>query len=113
MTTVSYRCTNCLDHSVTRDYDVSHLSRACDACDDFGRFVHEGVLAKYREFEDSPPADFAWSQLERMEKFVVAEGLVRQGKTLDDYGVRSEENGDAGVDEDGASDDERNGETPS
>lgn len=89
MTTVTYRCSNCFDHTVTRDYDVSHLSVSCDACGEFARFVHTDVLAKFQEFEATPPADLDWERLELIEKFMVAEGIVRQGKTLEDFGTRS------------------------
>lgn len=89
VTTVSYRCSNCFEHTVTRDYDVSHLSVSCDACGEFARFVHTDVLDKVQEFEASPPADLDWERLDRIEKFVVAEGIVRQGKTLEDYDTRS------------------------
>ena len=87
MTTVSYRCSDCLDHAVSREYDVSNLSMSCPSCGEFARFVHGDVLARFREFEESPPANLDWERLDRLEKFVIAEGLVRRGKTLDDYDV--------------------------
>ena len=95
MTTVSYRCADCLDHVVSREYDVSHLSMSCPSCGEFARFVHGGVLETFREFEESPPSDLDWDRLEKLEKFVIAEGLVRQGKTLDDYDVESGGSGEA------------------
>jgi hypothetical protein len=85
--TVQYHCLNCLDSTVTRDYDVSHLSRTCDDCGEFGRFLNEAVLEKFRAFEDSPPADFAWERLDRMEKYLVAERVVRGGHVIDDFSV--------------------------
>ena len=85
--TYTYRCLDCLDHTITRDFDVSHLSVTCDACGEFARFVHEGVYEQYEDFEDSPPADFAWGELSRLQKFMVAEGLVRSGKSLDDFDI--------------------------
>lgn len=94
MPTVSYRCSSCLEHTLTRDFNVSHLSVKCPACEEFARFVHEGVLDQYEAFEESPPADLDWGRLGRMEKFVVAEGLVRQGKTLADYDVESHDDAD-------------------
>ncbi|QSG07918.1 FmdB family zinc ribbon protein [Halapricum desulfuricans] len=87
MPTVTYRCTNCLDHTLTREYDVSHFSIRCPNCGEFARFVHGGVLEQYEAFEESPPAELDWGRLGRMEKLVVAEKLVRQGKTLDDFEV--------------------------
>lgn len=94
MPSVSYRCSACFDHTLTREFDVSHLSVQCPNCGEFARFVHEGVLEQYEAFEESPPADLDWERLGRMEKFVVAEGLVRQGKTLDDYDVAVHEEGE-------------------
>lgn len=90
MSDTVYRCLNCLDHTITREYGVSHLSVTCEACGEFGRFVHQGVYDQYRAFEESPPPDFPWSELDRMRKFVVAEGLVRSGKSLDDFEVDTE-----------------------
>lgn len=88
----TYRCSNCLDHTVTRAYDVSHISIKCPSCGEFARFLHTGVLEQYRKFEDSPPTDLDWERLDKIEKFVVAEGLVRQGRTLEDYDIESTAN---------------------
>lgn len=87
MPTVSYRCSECFDHTLTREFDVSHLSVRCPNCGEFARFVHEGVIEQYETFEESPPADLDWERLDQMEKFFVAERIVRQGKTLDDFDV--------------------------
>lgn len=91
MTTVSYRCSDCLDHTVRREYDVSHLSMSCPSCGEFARFVHGDVLDTFREFEEASPTGLDWDRLSRLEKFAIAEGLVRRGKTLDDYDVTSAE----------------------
>ena len=96
MTTVSYRCSDCLDHVVSREYDVSNLSMSCPSCGEFARFVHGDVLDRFREFEASPPSDFGWERLDRLEKFVIAEGLVRRGKSLDDYDVAAAEADESG-----------------
>jgi hypothetical protein len=93
VSSTTYRCLNCLERAVTRGFDVSHLSRTCDICGTFGRFVHQGVYDQYREFEASPPEEIAWTELDRMRKFVVAEGLVRSGKTLADFEVTVEPSG--------------------
>ena len=85
--TRTYRCLNCLEHTVEREYDVSHISRTCDACGEFGRFVHDGVYAKYEDFEESPPEDVDWDRLTRTQKMRIAERIVRAGKTLDDFDV--------------------------
>lgn len=87
MPTVAYRCSNCLEHTLTRSFDVSHLSIRCENCGEFARFVHEGVLDQYETFEESPPEDLNWERLDRTEKLFVAERIVRQGKTLDDFDV--------------------------
>jgi len=83
----TYRCSSCFEQTLTRVYDVSHLSIRCPNCGEFARFVHEGVLEQYEALEESPPEEFDWERLDRMEKFVVAEKLVRQGNTLDDFEV--------------------------
>ncbi len=87
MPTVTYHCTSCFEQTLTREYDVSHFSVTCPSCGEFARFVHGAVLAKVEEFEESPPDDLDWERLDRMEQFVVAEKLVRQGNTLDDFEV--------------------------
>jgi hypothetical protein len=83
---------NCLDNDVTREFDVSHLSRTCDSCGEFGRFVNGAVLDQFDRFENDPPASLDWDRLDRPKKLVVAERLVRHGHTLDDFEV--EVNGD-------------------
>jgi len=87
MLPVAYRCSNCLEHTLTREFDVSHFSVKCPKCGEFARFIHEGVFDQYEAFEASPPEDLDWGRLGRLEKFIVAEGIARQGKTMDDYDV--------------------------
>lgn len=111
--TVEYHCLNCLDNTVSRDFDVSHLSVTCDACGEFGRFVNGHVLAKFREFEESPPDDLDWERLDRMEKFLVAERIVRKGHSLEDFEIEvSDDDADetAGERENGQTADEETGE---
>ncbi|AQL42748.1 hypothetical protein BV210_08510 [Halorientalis sp. IM1011] len=86
----AYRCSNCLDDDVTREFDVSHLSRTCDACGEFGRFVNAAVLDQFDRFEADPPADLDWDRLDRPKKLVVAERLVRHGNTLDDFEIEAD-----------------------
>lgn len=88
----AYRCQNCLDNDVTRTFDVSHLSRTCESCGEFARFVNETVMAQFERFEADPPEEFDWNHLDRPKKLFVAERLVRHGHTLDDFDV--EVNGD-------------------
>lgn len=107
--TVEYHCLNCLDNTITREFDVSHLSMSCDECGEFGRFVNGNVLAKVNEFDDSPPEELDWDRLDRMEQFLVAERIVRKGHTLDDFEIErhDDEGDDAAADDsaDGAVDD--------
>jgi len=97
----AYRCLNCLEHTVDREFDASHLSVTCPNCGSFERFVNEAVFQRFEAFEASPPQSFDWEQLDRTEKFVVAERLVRSTKTLDDFEVIG---GEAGEGETGDSD---------
>ena len=83
----SYRCLNCLEHTVDREFNTSHLSVTCPTCGSFERFVNEAVFQQFQAFEESPPTKIDWERLDRMEKFVVSERLVRSTKTLDDFAV--------------------------
>lgn len=87
MSSRTYRCLNCLEHTVTREFNTSHLSVTCPNCDSFERFVNEGVFQQFKTFEESPPAELEWDRLDRTEKFVVCERLVRSTKTLADFEV--------------------------
>ena len=85
--TRAYRCLNCLEHTIDREFDTSHLSVTCPNCESFERFVNEAVFQQFEAYEASPPSEFDWNRLDRMEKLVVAERLVRSTKTLDDFEV--------------------------
>jgi hypothetical protein len=87
VTNREYRCLNCLEHTIDRAFDTSHLSMTCPTCDSFQRFVNEAVLEQFRAFEESPPSELEWTRLDRMEKLVVCERLVRSTKTIDDFAV--------------------------
>lgn len=87
MTEQAYRCVHCLDREVTRPFDVSHLSRTCETCGEFARFVNAAVLTQFEQFEADPPADLDWDRLDRTKKLFVAERLVRHGHTLDDFEI--------------------------
>jgi late competence protein required for DNA uptake (superfamily II DNA/RNA helicase) len=91
--TQTYRCLNCLDATVDRGYNVSHIKVTCEDCAEFGRFVHDGVYQQYQDFEDEPPDGLNWETLSRIEKFMVAEKMVREGKSIDDFEI--ERDGDA------------------
>lgn len=85
----TYRCLNCLDHAVTRAFDVSHVSLSCPACGEFERFVNSAVIEQFDAFEASPPSDLGWEELDRMEKFMVAERVARTDRTVDDFSVEA------------------------
>ncbi len=85
--TRAYRCLNCLEHTIEREFDTSHLSVTCPNCGSFERFINEAVFQQFEAFEASPPAEIDWNRLDRTEKLVIAERLVRSTKTLDDFKV--------------------------
>ena len=87
MSSRQYRCLSCLEHTLTRSFNAAHLSVTCPNCGSFERFVNEDVYQQYESFEASPPAELDWEQLDRVEKFVVCERLVRSTKTLADFEV--------------------------
>ena len=84
----TYRCLNCLEHTVSREFDTSHLSVTCPNCESFERFVNEAVYRQFQSFEESPPPELDWGRLDRMEKLIVAERLARSTKTIDDFDVK-------------------------
>ncbi|WP_280585647.1 hypothetical protein [Halorubrum sp. Boch-26] len=83
----TYRCLNCLEHTVSREFDTSHLSVTCPNCGSFERFVNDAVFQQFRAFEESPPVEIDWERLDRTEKLIVSERLVRSTKTLADFEV--------------------------
>ena len=85
--TRTYRCLRCLDHTLDREFNTSHLSVTCPSCESFERFVNEAVFQRFRTFEESPPDELAWERLDRTEKLVVADQLTRTTKTLADFDV--------------------------
>ena len=91
--TRTYRCLNCLERTIDREFDTSHLSVTCPNCESFERFVNEAAYQQFRAFEESPPDELDWERLERTEKLVVAERLARSTKTIEDFAV-VESNGD-------------------
>lgn len=84
---VTYRCLTCLEHTVTRAFDVSHLSVTCPTCESFERLVNERVVSQFEDFEDAPPAELDWDRLDRAEKLLVSERVARRGRSLDDIAV--------------------------
>ncbi|WP_302081491.1 hypothetical protein [Salinibaculum rarum] len=98
MPTTTYRCLDCRDETVDRDFNVSHIKQTCDACGAFSRFVHDGVYQQFTDFEATPPDDLDWERLGRMEKFIVAEKMVREGKTVADFEIESDAEGSVSAD---------------
>ena len=84
---VAYRCLNCLDHTITRTYSVSHLSVTCPECDSFQRFVNDGVYEQFQDFEADPPAELDWDRLDRREKLVISERVARRGTAVEDIAI--------------------------
>lgn len=84
----TYRCSNCLDQTLTRSYDVSHLSTTCEGCQEFSRFINEPIFDQFRAFEESPPDSLDWERLDRAEKFFVCDQLVREGREIEDFELR-------------------------
>ncbi len=72
---------------MSREFDTSHLSVTCPNCGSFERFVNDAVFQQFRAFEESPPAELDWARLDRTEKLMVSERLVRSTKTLADFDV--------------------------
>ncbi|MFB6126505.1 MAG: hypothetical protein ABEJ79_04300 [Halolamina sp.] len=80
-----YRCLNCESQTVSRSYDVSHLSTTCSNCGSFGRFINDAVFAKYESFEESPPTELEWDSLDRTEKLLISERVVRTDRSPADF----------------------------
>lgn len=83
-----YRCLACLEATVSREFDVSHLSRTCDSCDTFGRFINENVYEQFQAFESSPPEAVEWDRLEREEKLMLSERVTRTSRSIDEFELR-------------------------
>jgi phage FluMu protein Com len=83
----TYRCLTCLEHTLTREFDVSHLSVTCPACDSFERFVNDDVYQQFEAYEESPPESLDWSRLDRMEKLMVSERVVRTSRSIEDFDI--------------------------
>lgn len=83
----TYRCLGCLEHTVTRGFDVSHLSTTCPVCESFERHVNEAVVEQFQAFEETPPENLDWDALGKMEKFLVAERVARRGRDVEEFGA--------------------------
>jgi len=89
----TYRCLNCMEGTVIRSYDVSHLTRSCDVCGEFDRHVNQRVVDQYEAFEADPPDALNWASLDRTRKLVVAERVARHGRSVESLARNGE--GDA------------------
>ena len=85
----TYRCLNCLEHTLSRPFDVSHLSITCPVCESFQRFVNEDVYDQYRELEENPPDHLDWSRLGKAEKLVLSDGIVREGRDIEEFELQA------------------------
>lgn len=72
---------------MTREFDVSHLSRTCPVCGEFDRFVNTVVVERFNALAADPPAHLHWEHLDRLRKWLIAERLSRKGHTIDDIEV--------------------------
>jgi hypothetical protein len=72
-----------MEGTVTRSYDVSHLTRTCDVCGEFERHVNQRVIDQYEAFEADPPSALDWGALDRTRKLVVAERVARHGRSVE------------------------------
>ena len=73
-----------MEGTVTRTYDVSHLTRTCDACDEFDRHANQRVIDQYDAFEADPPEALDWGSLDRKRKLLVSERVARHGQSAED-----------------------------
>jgi len=80
-----------MDATVTREFDVSHLTRTCEACGEFGRFINATVVDELDALDADPPAHLHWDRLDRTEKLLIAEHVTRRGYSIDDFDVESDD----------------------
>ncbi len=85
----TYRCLNCLEGTVTRRFDTSHLSIMCPGCNSFERFINGSVFEQFQAYEKSPPDSLQWPRLDRSEKLVISEQVVREGRSIEDFSIEA------------------------
>jgi hypothetical protein len=85
----TYRCLECLDHTISREFDTSHLSVTCPVCDSFERFVNETVFEQFRSFEESPPESLDWAAIEREEKLLISEQIARKNRSIEEFSIEA------------------------
>ena len=74
-----------MDETITREFDVSHLSRTCPVYDEFDRFVNTVVIERFNALAADPPAHLHWEQLDRLKKWLIAERLSRKDYSIEDF----------------------------
>ncbi|MFB6302428.1 MAG: hypothetical protein ABEH78_06160 [Haloferacaceae archaeon] len=84
-TTRTYRCLRCLEHTISRDFDVSHVSKTCPQCGSFERLVNERVYDQLQAFESEPPATVDWDDLDRPAKLRISERVARTGQSIEEF----------------------------
>jgi hypothetical protein len=83
----TYRCLDCLDGTISRGFDTSHLKTQCSRCGSFSRFLNEAVFEQFQAFEESPPETLQWTRLDRKAKLIISEQVVRRGRSVDELSV--------------------------
>jgi len=83
-----------MEATVTREFDVSHLSRTCPVCGEFDRFVNTVVVERFNALAADPPTHLHWEQLDRLQKWRIAERLSRKDHSIDDIEVTVADGGD-------------------
>jgi phage FluMu protein Com len=83
----AYRCSECFEHTVSRSFDTSHLSTNCPVCDSFERFINDEVVTQFRAFQESPPESIDWERLDRTERLLLSERVVRTTRSVEDFEV--------------------------
>jgi len=83
----TYRCLSCLEETLSREFDISHLSVTCPNCESFERFVNDDVYQQFEAYEDSPPEELDWDRLDRTEKLMVSERVVRTSRSIEDFDI--------------------------
>ena len=95
-----------MEGTVTRAYDVSHLTRTCDGCGEFGRHANQRVVDQYEAFEADPPEALDWGSLDRKRRLLVAERVARHGRSVESLAPETDDGAETEADpaEEGAAD---------
>jgi len=90
-----------MEATVTREFDVSHLSRTCPVCGEFGRFANTVVVERFNALAADPPGHLHWERLDRVQKWLIAERLSRKDHSIEDIEVTVADGDDETVKEGG------------